>query len=76
MDYDEIPNNLALNEYDLQEENGILWPMQEYHMATYSFWPSLDIKKNIDLKVFQRHVTNFKLECANNPTKSMQELVD
>ena len=40
---------------------------------TYSIWPSSRfVKKNVEMKFYEKPVYNYKLECENDPKRNME----
>lgn len=42
---------------------------------TYSFFPDSLAKKNVTLNVYQRPMANYKLECENDPERTLDTLL-
>ena len=52
--YKELGGDLELTEWDVHLENGILTRIDDTMHASYSFFPSSAIKKEVPMKFFQR----------------------
>ena len=63
-----------MTEWDVQIENGVLLRMDDTRSTSYSFWPSSEIKKDVDLKFFQRTQTNYALRCAHSAEYNLTAL--
>ena len=65
----------ALTEWDIQSENGVLKELDGTAHTSFSFFPSSNIKKEVKMKVYQRHITNYKLICDINPERSLEYFI-
>lgn len=66
-----------MNEYDFHLENGLLNKVDAARSSTYSFFPSSEaVKKDVELNVYQRPIVNYKLECAADPERTIQKILE
>ena len=42
--------------------------------STYSFWPSSEIKKEVEMKFYEIPLNNFKLECWQQPEDIQKQI--
>lgn len=66
----------SISEYSLQEENSVLSVLRESRSYTYSFFPDDESKKNVDMKVWQLPIANWKLECTADNGKDIKTAMD
>ena len=74
--YRELAEGFNMTEWDVQLENGVLTRLDSHFHTSYSLFPSSHIKKEIPMKFYQRATANYKLECAQDPEKSIDELYE
>lgn len=57
-------------------ENGVLVELDATTHSSYSFFPSSRSKQDIQMKVYERHIANYKLKCDVDPEKSLKKLIE
>ena len=61
----------------MQKENGVLDNLESMQSYSYSIWPTSEaVKKQIEMKFYQKPIYNYKLECEADPKTSMQAVQD
>lgn len=69
--YTQINDDFGLTEWDVQLENGVLTRLDETEHTSYSFFPSSQIKQQVQMKFYQKPQPDYKLECDLDPIKSL-----